>query len=348
MVEATAKQIISCIEAGADIVRVTAPSKKEAEQLKFIKKIVRNAGYHTPLVADIHYTPNAAEIAARYVEKVRINPGNYIDKKKFEFKEYSDKEYAIEMQQIADRFIPLIQICELSGTCIRIGTNHGSLSDRIMSRYGDTPIGMVESAMEFIRIARSQNFHQIVVSMKSSNTLVMVHAYRLLVKTMLEEFQECYPMHLGVTEAGDGSDGRIKSALGIGTLLHDGIGDTIRVSLTEDPECELPVCKHIIERIKKYTTESYLYPIQNLPFNPYEFIRRPTEQIYNLGNKQAPVVIADLSYLNAISPQDLNCVGYIYNKDTDKWFIQDNAADFIYTKYKVLDFCNTRVFKSIY
>src|SRR6187200_267575 len=245
---ATVEQTIRCIEAGAELVRITAPSKKEAENLQNIKDELRKRGYNTPLVADIHFTPNAAEIAARIVEKVRVNPGNYVDKKKFEQIEYTDAEYAEEIDRIRERFTPLIKICKEYGTAIRIGTNHGSLSDRIMSRFGDTSAGMVESAMEFLRIARLESYHNIVLSMKSSNPQVMVQAYRLLVKTMFDEFDECYPLHLGVTEAGDGEDGRIKSAVGIGTLLEDGLGDTIRVSLTEDPELEIPVCEDLVKR----------------------------------------------------------------------------------------------------
>src|SRR3569623_310108 len=245
---ATVEQSIRCIEAGAELVRITAPSKKEAENLLNIKNELRKRGYTTPLVADIHFTPNAAEIAARIVEKVRVNPGNYVDKKKLDFIEYTDVAYSAEVERIRDRFSPLVRICKEHGTAMRIGTNHGSLSDRIMSRYGDTPIGMVESAMEFLRIARDESYHQIILSMKSSNPLVMVQAYRLLIQKMDEEFGECYPLHLGVTDAGDGEDGRIKSAIGIGTLLEDGIGDTIRVSLTEDSEFELPVCEIIVKR----------------------------------------------------------------------------------------------------
>jgi (E)-4-hydroxy-3-methylbut-2-enyl-diphosphate synthase len=244
---ATVEQTIRCIEAGAELVRITAPSIKEAHQLQLIKDQLRERGYDTPLVADIHFTPNAAEVAARIVEKVRVNPGNYVDKKKFEQLEYTDAEYAEEIERIRERFTPLVKICREYGTAMRIGTNHGSLSDRIMSRYGDTPIGMVESAMEFLRIARDEDFHNIILSMKSSNPQVMVQAYRLLIRTMYDEFGEVYPLHLGVTEAGDGEDGRIKSAVGIGTLLEDGIGDTIRVSLTEDPELEIPVCRDMVK-----------------------------------------------------------------------------------------------------
>src|SRR6201995_3901392 len=257
---ATVEQTIRCIEAGAELVRITAPSKKEAENLLNIKNELRAKGYDTPLVADIHFTPNAAEIAARIVEKVRINPGNYADKKKFEFIEYSDADYLDEIERIQDRFLPLIKICKEYGTAMRIGTNHGSLSDRIMSRYGDSPMGMVESAMEFLRIARGENYHQIVLSMKSSNPLVMVEAYRLLVKTMHDEFNLIYPLHIGVTEAGDGEDGRIKSAIGIGTLLEDGLGDTIRVSLTEDPEFEIPVCQDIVARYNSKNKGSDIIP----------------------------------------------------------------------------------------
>ena len=246
--KATVEQSIRCIEAGAELVRITAPSKNEAENLLNIKNELHKRGYTTPLVADIHFTPNAAEIAARIVEKVRVNPGNYVDKKKFELIEYSDADYLEEIERIRNRFTPLVKICKEYGTAMRIGTNHGSLSDRIMSRYGDTPIGMVESAMEFLRIAESENYYNIVLSMKSSNPQVMVQAYRLLIENMYAELGHCYPLHLGVTEAGDGEDGRIKSAIGIGTLLEDGIGDTIRVSLTEDPEFEIPVCKDIVKR----------------------------------------------------------------------------------------------------
>lgn len=283
---ATVDQSIRCIEAGSELIRITAPSKREAENLLNIKNELRKRGYNTPIVADIHFTPNAAEIAARIVEKVRVNPGNYVDKKKFEVIEYSNAEYQEEIDRIRERFTPLVKICKEYGTAMRIGTNHGSLSDRIMSRYGDTPIGMVESAMEFLRIARDENYHQVVLSMKSSNPQVMVHAYRLLVKTMFDEFGECYPLHLGVTEAGDGEDGRIKSSIGIGTLLEDGLGDTIRVSLTEDPELEIPVCKNLVNRYKdrqsavgsrqSSSAVRDLTPgnLDRLPYDPFNYQRR--------------------------------------------------------------------------
>lgn len=248
-IAATVRQTISCYEAGADLVRITAPSLKEAAALRAIKKSLRAQGCPVPLVADIHYTPKAAELTAEFLEKVRINPGNYSDKKKFTVIHYTDTAYEQEIERIAARFIPLLHICKKNGTALRIGTNHGSLSDRILSRYGDTPMGMVESAMEFLRIARGEGFHQIVLSMKASNPVVMIAAYRLLAVQMREEFGVLYPLHLGVTEAGDGMEGRIKSAIGVGMLLEEGIGDTIRISLTEPPEAELPVAKALLRRL---------------------------------------------------------------------------------------------------
>ena len=338
---ATVEQSIRCIEAGAELVRITAPSKNDAENLLHIKNELRKRGYHTPLVADIHFTPNAAEIAARIVEKVRVNPGNYVDKKKFELIEYSDADYAEEIDRIRERFTPLIKICKEYGTAMRIGTNHGSLSDRIMSRYGDTPMGMVESAMEFLRVARNESYHSIVLSMKSSNPQVMVQAYRLLVKTMFDEFGECYPLHLGVTEAGDGEDGRIKSAVGIGTLLEDGLGDTIRVSLTEDPEFEIPVCKDLVKRYKAGSrpSEAILQtPDLRLPYDPFSYQRRETFEVGNIGGKHVPVVIADMSKIEKISHQHLKSAGYTYDEATDKWNISDGAADYIFTANQILDF----------
>ncbi len=366
---ATVEQSIRCIQAGAELVRITAPSKKDAENLLNIKNELRKRGYATPLVADIHFTPNAAEIAARIVEKVRVNPGNYVDKKKFEQIEYTDAEYAEEIDRIRERFTPLVKICKEYGTAMRIGTNHGSLSDRIMSRYGDTPMGMVESAMEFLRIARDENYHNIVLSMKASNTLVMVQAYRLLVNTMFEEFGEIYPLHLGVTEAGDGEDGRIKSAVGIGTLMEDGLGDTIRVSLTEDPEFEIPVCKDLV---KRYENRAHHSPVKDLlhnisdkikstvhrstsadetskrltengqrltlPYNPFEYKRRRTHEVSNIGSTLPPVVIADFMQKEKITAQDLTAIGYTYDATTDKWNIGDAAADYIYAANKTLDF----------
>src|SRR5882672_3593029 len=334
---ATVEQSIRCIEAGAELVRITAPSKTEAENLRPIKDEIRKRGYTTPLVADIHFTPNAAEIAARIVEKVRVNPGNYVDKKKFELIEYTDADYAEEIERIRERFTPLVKICKEYGTAMRIGTNHGSLSDRIMSRYGDTPMGMVESAMEFLRIARSESYHQVVLSMKSSNPQVMMQAYRLLVKTMEEEFKECYPLHLGVTEAGDGEDGRIKSAAEIGTLLEDGLGDTIRVSLTEDPEFEIPVCKDLVKRYTDRKEGGAVPVISKLSYDPFQYSRRETETITNIGGKHVPVVVADFSKLQKITRQDLSVIGYDYDGNFDKWNIRDAAADYIYSN-EVLNF----------
>jgi (E)-4-hydroxy-3-methylbut-2-enyl-diphosphate synthase len=334
----TVEQSIRCIEAGAELIRITAPSKTEAENLLHIKNEIRKRGYKTPIVADIHFTPNAAEIAARIVEKVRINPGNYADKKKFEFIEYSNSDYLEEIERIQDRFLPLIKICKEYGTAMRIGTNHGSLSDRIMSRYGDSPVGMVESAMEFLRIARSENYHQIVLSMKSSNPLVMVEAYRLLVKTMYDEFNLIYPLHIGVTEAGDGEDGRIKSAIGIGTLLEDGIGDTIRVSLTEDPEFEIPVCQDIVARYRSKNRGANIPPVVHVPYSPFEYKRRKTHAVQNIGGVHHPVVVADFMNDDAISRESLQRIGYQYDDLTDKWNIGDAAADYIYSGDKIPDF----------
>lgn len=351
----TVEQTIRCIEAGAELVRITAPSKKEAENLRNIKEELRRRGYTTPLIADIHFTPNAAEIAARIIEKVRVNPGNYVDKKKFEFIEYTDLEYNEEIDRIRERFTPLVKICREYGTAMRIGTNHGSLSDRIMSRYGDTPMGMVESAMEFLRIARAESYHSIVLSMKSSNPQVMVQAYRLLIQQMMQEFNECYPLHLGVTEAGDGEDGRVKSAAGIGTLLEDGIGDTIRVSLTEDPEFEIPVCRDLVKRyepkpttgsnthlpsvnIQLSTSSPVIPPVDKIPYDPFIYKRRATFAVDNIGEKHVPVVIADFSKIDKISPAHLQSIGYTYNEATDKWTISDAAADYVFTGNQMLSF----------
>ena len=288
--EASVEEAIRIIDAGGQIVRFTAPNIKEAENLQNIKDSLRNKGYTNPLVADIHFTPNAAMTAAEIVEKVRINPGNYVDRKKFEIKEYDDKTYNDELLKIEDRFIPLLDICKKHNTAIRIGTNHGSLSDRIMNRFGDTPLGMVESALEFLRICNKNDFDQVVLSMKSSNPLVMVHAYRLLVKKMDEENMH-FPLHLGVTEAGDGLDGRIKSSLGIGSLLNDGIGDTIRVSLTEDPEFEIPTAKKIIDKIK------ILDPIKKNDSRLSEYHKRFTSPVLNIGGDNVPVVLSNSNTL---------------------------------------------------
>jgi len=344
---ATVEQSIRCIEAGAELVRITAPSKNEAHNLLEIKNELRKRGYNTPLVADIHFTPNAAEIAARIIEKVRVNPGNYADKKKFEFIEYTDAAYVEEIDRIRERFTPLVKICKEYGTAMRIGTNHGSLSDRIMSRYGDSAMGMVESAMEFLRIARDESYHNIVLSMKSSNPQVMVQAYRLLVKTMRDEFGICYPLHLGVTEAGDGEDGRIKSAIGIGTLLEDGIGDTIRVSLTEDPEFEIPVCLDLVKRYNGITSTSTVPEIIKLPYSPFEYRRRDSFAVENIGAKQVPVVVSDMSSAETINPEQLQSIGYEYDEATDKWSIGDAAADYVYTASTPISFALPGTLKNI-
>jgi (E)-4-hydroxy-3-methylbut-2-enyl-diphosphate synthase len=336
--EGTVKQSIRMIEAGCELVRLTAPSKKEAENLGEIKKQLIAKGYHTPLVADIHFTPNAAEIAAKLIEKVRVNPGNYADKKKFEEINYTDESYQAELIRIEKKFTPLVLLCKEKGTSMRIGTNHGSLSDRILSRFGDTPEGMVESALEFIQICAKNNFHDLVISMKASNTLIMVHAYRLLVQKMIE-FNLNYPLHLGVTEAGDGEDGRIKSAVGIGALLEDGLGDTIRVSLTEEPEYEIPVAQKLIEKFEISAEE--IFPISTQPsltYNPFSYNKRESNNLINVGGKNHPVVLGDLSDKSIIKEANLFAFGYIYSKELDKWNISDQAIDYLYLGDKTIDF----------
>ena len=332
----TVEQSIRMIDAGCEIVRITAPSMKEAENLKNIRDALHHRGYKHPLVADIHFTPNAAEIAARIVEKVRVNPGNYADKKKFEILEYTDAQYKAELERIRERFLPLVKICKEEGTAMRIGTNHGSLSDRIMNRYGDTPLGMVESAMEFTRICIDENYHEIIFSMKASNPQVMIQAYRLLVATMMKKGMD-YPLHLGVTEAGEGEDGRIKSAVGIGSLLEDGLGDTIRVSLTEEPEAEIPVAKALVDRYSA-DRSTQLPEIADPPFHPYEFEKRQSVNVNNVGGEEVPRVIIDLSDLEIITPAQLKHCGHYYNEELDKWTTADAAADFIYIGNKSINF----------
>src|ERR1700748_2107231 len=328
----TVEQSIRMIEAGCEYVRITAPSIKEAQNLAEIKKQLRQRGYTAPLVADIHFTPNAAEVAARIVEKVRVNPGNYADKKKFDQIDYTDAEYEGELERIYQKFSPLVKICKEYGTAMRIGTNHGSLSDRIMSRYGDTPQGMVESAMEFMRICEMLNYYNLVISMKSSNPQVMVQAYRLLVETMVAEGMN-YPLHLGVTEAGDGEDGRIKSAVGVGTFLEDGLGDTGSVSLTEEPEAEAPVAIALVNRyssrksqIESLKSESVnLTPdlglqTSDLKHDPYNYTRRATyEANAFIGGHMVPRVVIDLSTSNLKDPAILNDAGYIYSPLLDQY-----------------------------
>jgi (E)-4-hydroxy-3-methylbut-2-enyl-diphosphate synthase len=334
--EATVEQSIRMIEAGCELVRITAPSMKEAENLRLIRDELRKRNFDTPLVADIHFTPNAAEVAAGIVEKVRVNPGNYADKKKFEQHDYSDESYLAELNRIREKFSPLVLKCKAQGTAMRIGTNHGSLSDRIMSRYGDSPLGMVESAMEFIRICREHDYHELVISMKASNPQVMVQAYRLLVNHMLSEGMN-YPLHLGVTEAGEGEDGRIKSAVGIGTLLEDGLGDTIRVSLTEEPEAEIPVAKILAERYKNRGAHDRI-PVEVYPLDPFSYSRRKSRHTLNFGDREVPRVIADMSRREQITAASLFAIGYNYSVPMDKWNISDMACDFIYIGDKTIDF----------
>jgi len=338
----TVEQSIRMIDAGCEYIRITAPSIKEAQNLANIKKELRARGYTAPLVADIHFTPNAAEVAARIVEKVRVNPGNYADKKKFDLLEYTDQEYQSELERIFQKFTPLVNICKEYGTAMRIGTNHGSLSDRIMSRYGDTPQGMVESAMEFIRMCESLNYYNLVISMKSSNPQVMVQAYRLLVETMVAEGMN-YPLHLGVTEAGDGEDGRIKSAVGIGTLLEDGLGDTVRVSLTEEPEFEAPVAIALVNRYSDRKAESekqkaegdnlspFAFNLSPSTHSPYEYKKRETyEANAFIGGHMVPRVVVDLSQKNLKDPAVLNDAGYLYSPVLDKYNMADQSVDFVY------------------
>jgi len=334
---ATVEQTIRMVEAGCEYVRITAPSIKEAKNLEAIKRELKVRGYSVPLIADIHFTPNAAEMAARIVEKVRVNPGNYVDKKKFDLIEYSDAEYQEELDRIRERFTPLVKICKEYGTAMRIGTNHGSLSDRIMSRYGDTPLGMVESALEFLRICEDENYHNIVLSMKASNPQVMVQAYRLLINKMDAEEMN-YPLHLGVTEAGGGEDGRIKSALGIGALLEDGIGDTIRVSLTEDPEFEAPVAIALANRYRGRENHKTIKEIDQSPINPFVYNRRKSFEVLSIGGSNVPRVVADYSNRKITSQKDLIDIGYTYNEPTDKWNLSDIAADLIYLGTNTLPF----------
>ncbi len=325
--KATVEQCIRIFNAGADYVRITVPSIKEAENLANIKKRLKEKKNSKPLIADIHFTPNAAEIAARIVEKVRINPGNYADKKMFVVAEYTEEDYISELNRIREKLTPLVKICKEHGTALRIGTNHGSLSDRIMSRYGDTPIGMVESALEFVRICEDLSFDDIVLSMKASNPKVMVQAYRLLMNKMIEEGMN-YPIHIGVTEAGEGEDGRIKSSLGIGTLLEDGIGDTVRVSLTEEPEAEIPVAVRLVERYSKRAQHKSIPAVIDYPIDPFDYSKRITNKIGNIGNNKVPVVVlsndaknVNVSYESDIIPE------YIYlGESSDKHSFPRNVS----------------------
>ena len=350
----TVEQTIRMVASGCDYVRITAPSIKEAENLANIKSQLRARGYDVPLIADIHFTPNAAESAARIVEKVRVNPGNYADKKKFENIEYTTATYQAELERIYKKFTPLVKICKEYGTAMRIGTNHGSLSDRILSHYGDTPRGMVESAMEFIRMCEDLNFYNLCISMKASNTQVMVQAYRLLVETMVKEGMN-YPLHLGVTEAGDGEDGRIKSAVGIGTLLADGLGDTIRVSLTEDPEFEAPVAMALAKRFEANKSGSPKPEVRSADaltfqplYSPFQYHRRNTVEQENFGGHQVPRVIINLENQNLKDPAILNAVGFNYSALLDKYNLSDQACDMVYLGDKLPSFSLPGGLKQLY
>lgn len=339
-VEATVAESLRMIDAGCQIVRITAPSKKEALALGEIRAKLDGAGHQgVPLVADIHFTPNAAEVAADHVEKIRVNPGNYADKKKFETHEYTDETYAAELDRIRERFTPLVHKCKALGRAMRIGTNHGSLSDRILSHYGDTPLGMVESAMEFLNICRDEDYHDIVLSMKASNPQVMVQAYRMLSERMQKEGM-AYPLHLGVTEAGEGEDGRIKSAVGIGTLLAEGLGDTIRVSLTEAPEAEIPVAQLLVdqaENSRSGTDSAAASTAVPEAFNPFAYERRSTRAVAMVGGAQVPIVCHDLSG-RPLTPAGLFGLGHRYQTELDKWAADDAACDLVYIGDRKCDF----------
>ena len=291
--EACVAQAKRIVDAGGEYVRLTTQGVKEAENLMNINIGLRSTGYMVPLVADVHFSPKVADVAAQYAEKVRINPGNYVDPgRTFKQLEYTDEEYAAELQKIRDRFVPFLNICKENHTAVRIGVNHGSLSDRIMSRYGDTPEGMVESCLEFLRICVDEKFTDVVISIKASNTVVMVKTVRLLVSVMEQEGMS-FPLHLGVTEAGDGEDGRIKSALGIGALLADGLGDTIRVSLSEEPEAEIPVARKLVDYITSRRNHPYIPGMEAPDFNYLSPVRRKTRPVRNIGGNHLPVVLAD-------------------------------------------------------
>lgn len=323
---ATVEQCIRAIEAGAELVRITTQGTREAANLQNIKQELMAKGYNTPIVADVHFNPAAALEAAKHVEKVRINPGNYADPRaKFEDVSYTDEEYRTELDRIEQKLIPLIELCKTRNVAIRVGVNHGSLSDRIMSRYGDTPAGMVESAMEFLRIFRKHSFNSLVISMKSSNTRVMVQAVRLLVATMNAEGMS-YPLHLGVTEAGDGEDGRIKSAVGIGALLSDGIGDTIRVSLTEEPENEIPVARKLVAYFSNRQTLPALNPTEDLPYNPFEYNRRETIDVKGIGGANPPRVFAYID--GTFTEATANAWGWHFNSAKKEWQPTDTAPDY--------------------
>lgn len=311
---ASVEQCIRIIEKGADYVRLTAANIQEAENLANIKKELRTRGYSTPLIADVHFNPKVAEISARIVEKIRINPGNFVS------------SHDSGKPSIRGKLVPLINICKEFETAMRIGVNHGSLSNRILQEYGDTPAGMVESAMEYLEICQEENFHQLIFSMKSSNTRVMVQVYRLLVSRMLQ-LGDVYPLHLGVTEAGDGEDGRIKSAVGIGTLMADGLGDTIRISLTEDPEVEIPVGQKLVTYYDYNNSKNKADNKIDYPIDPFQYNKRKTHEVENIGGNNVPVVVINLESVSEINWSDL---GFTYNSNSDTWHKSDASPDYLF------------------
>ena len=328
--EASVAQCKRIFDAGADVVRLTAQGIREAENLKNIRQRLIEDGYTKPLVADIHFNPNAAETAACNVEKVRINPGNFIDKRaSFVDVNLNEEQYAEELTRLKEKFVNLLNLCKEHHTALRIGVNHGSLSDRIMSRYGDTPEGMVESAMEFLRICVEENFADVVLSMKSSNVRVMVHAYRQLERRMKMEGMT-FPLHLGVTEAGEGEDGRIKSAVGIGALLADGIGDTIRVSLTEEPEAEILVAKALVDYFTNRENHQPIAAVDSAIYSPYEYIKATSTSVAGIGGNSSPIVIADLTSLPTVDDESIQALGYQYISAENRWNkVTDTAPDFL-------------------
>lgn len=329
-IEGSVAQIIKIIESGAEYVRLTTQGRKEAESLKFIKAHLLEKAYEIPLVADIHFNPEAATVAAQFVDKIRVNPGNFVDKKgNLDGLKCSDDVYKEGLEKIRAKFIPLINICKENKTAIRIGTNHGSLSDRIMSRYGDTPRGMVEATLEFLRICKEENFTDVVISIKSSNTVTMVKTVRLLVVEMNAEGLN-FPLHLGVTEAGEGEDGRIKSAVGTGALLNDGLGDTIRISLTEDPDIESPVGKKMVDYILEKENHTPIEGPVDSDINLCDYYKRPTDAVGRIGGHKQAVVIADYSQEKYFSYDFPEQVGYKINAENLEWEKGDLAADYIY------------------
>ncbi len=331
-VDASVNQAISIIEAGGELVRYTVINTRDADALKEIKERLVAKGYQTPIVADIHFNPELADIAAKYVDKVRINPGNYLDKRaSFARVEFTDAEYQEELSRLKTRFVSFLKICKEHQTAIRIGTNHGSLSDRIMSRYGDSPAGMVEATLEFLRICHSENFNNVVVSMKSSNTRIMVYAYRLLAQAMTHEGMN-YALHLGVTEAGSGEDGRIKSAVGMGALMHDGLGDTLRVSLTEHPAKEIPVARALVNHFTEI--KSYAPIVTQAPaYNPYTYNKRPCRKFTDTA-----LVVADLSAEAQIDEQCLTDLGFEFQEESQNFRRSDLSPDVVYIGEQMLSY----------